>query len=107
MDKSDKIVHIKDGFGSVQFLLEAIEDIRAGRMKKFICITQIEIDISDDPDLFVVDESGEKLPDDKVSTIKNYYYGDCYKSELLGLVARLGHIINREMDGYRFGDDED
>ena len=106
--KKEKVIYLKDDLGSIKYLKELIEGIRSGVVTKFICISDATIDLTIETDMYVVDEQGNKIEDEQViSLTNNYFFGDCPMTALLGLNARMTHILNQYMDNYKYlGDDE-
>ena len=97
-DKTEKVVHIKDGAASIQYLQELIEGIRENNVTKFICISQADFVVPEN--CFVSDVFGNKLDTgEKFSGNSFYFFGNCPVSHLVGLSSRMTHILNQSMDG--------
>ena len=104
LKETEKVVHIRDGLGSIKHLQGLIEGIRAEKVSKFICIDQCELVVP--KDCKVVDAHGEELNiGEEFSANSYYFFGDCPTSQLLGLLTRMTHKLNQSMDGIDiFGD---
>lgn len=104
----EKVVHIKDNIGSVRYLQSLINGIKAGNVKTLVCIASKEIDITDEPDMYVVDGDGKKMDEydrEPLLLTDNYFFGECPTTQLIGLSQRMTHILNKYADGHKYQDD--
>ena len=103
----EKVVYLKDELGSVKYLQSLIDGIRAGNVKTLVCIASKEIDITDEPDMYVVDGDGIKMHEydrEPLLLTDNYFYGECPTTQLIGLSQRMTHILNKYADGHKYQD---
>jgi len=92
---SEKVIQLYEEGGSIGVLNDLIAAIRNKRIRNFAVITQV--DGNGEVATFGKGEGEPAGPKEIVT--QYYFFGDDHLVTIMGLVKRLGHILDLYMDG--------